>query len=170
MYPRPIIDTLETWTIYSAPFTAGPPNGSVPREELVEETELRRVRVTRGEEVFETHHGQHRWCEVDGTPGGPWFGGFADGDPERLAKWKAQVDPVEVSRPNLEALGFTWESYTSWHFGPVIKRVRVMVRPGLCPQALAVYLRCQARLPKIHRSMLARVVPAGWMIGEVQEK
>lgn len=81
------VTVLRSFRILSAPFSAGPPNGCVPRETVREETEIELFTADWYGTLKEYVHGRKRWTDADGKNPGPWFGGFSDGDPRRIAHW-----------------------------------------------------------------------------------
>lgn len=138
--------TAETFRIYSAPFTAGPPNGCVPREELVEETE---IEIAEGGRV----NGRSRWCKPDGTDPSPCFSGFSAGPSYAHGYRKTRDEAAALGRPDLDTLGFEWECYESRKFGSEWHRVAVYNRSGVTPHAVAAWLRAQAALPSAEREV-----------------
>lgn len=91
MNSTPITETVVlSFDILSAPFTAGPPNGCVPRETVREMTHIEIYRANYYGIDKEYVRGHKRWTDADGSNAGPAFGGFSDGNLEAIECWRAR--------------------------------------------------------------------------------
>lgn len=179
---HPTYKTVSKFTLYSAPCTAGPPNGCLPREEEVIATDV---------EIYEADYygkgpkkyasGSSRVCNVDGTGERPNYGGWSEGNLVEIAKLEAARDEYAalaaepLTPETLRGLGFELYGYESRAVGATYSRSGVLRRMAVyslatrvTPHRVAVALQVAAKMLPTNRRVVMWRDGALCMVGLVQ--